>query len=99
MKQSNDEMKGIIETVKSLEDFGLLLELVSKTIQNEAIEQKVAFLSMLLGTLSVSLLGNILAGKGAIAMSHGQGMKRTGERIVRACCGNKKGQKNNKMDF
>ena len=49
---------------------------------------------MLLGTLGASLLGNILAGKGAIAMSHGQGMKKAGEGIVRACCGNKKGQKN-----
>ena len=37
---------------------------VSKTIQNEAKEQKGGFISMLLGTLGASLLGNILAGKG-----------------------------------
>ena len=66
---SNDEMKDFIEIVKSLEDSGLLLKGVSKTIQNEAEEQKGGFLSMLLGTLGGSLLGNILAGKGAIAMS------------------------------
>ena len=59
---SNDEMKDILKTVKSLEDSGLLLKGVSKTIQNEAKEQKGEFLSMLLGTLGASLLGNISAG-------------------------------------
>ena len=37
---SNDEMKGIIKIVKSLEDSGLLPEGVSETIQNEAKEQR-----------------------------------------------------------
>ena len=83
---SNDEMKDIIKIVKYLEDSGLLLEGVSKAIQNEAKEQKGVFLSMLLGTLGASLLGNILAGKG---------MSRAGEVIVRAVYGNKK----TKMDF
>ena len=57
---------------------------------------------MLLGTLGASLVGNILSGRGAIAMSHrrgvnkkGQGINRSGEGIVRAGFGNK----NNKMDF
>ena len=50
--------------VKSLEDSGLFLKGVSEKIQNEAKEQKGGFLSMLLGTLGASLLGNILAGKG-----------------------------------
>ena len=45
---------------------------------------------MLLGTLGASLLGNILAGKG---------INRAGEGVVRASYGNKKGKKNNKMDF
>ena len=58
---SNDEMKDI-RIVKSLEDSGLLLKGFSKTIQNEAKEQKGEFLSMLLGTLGASLLGKILAG-------------------------------------
>ena len=62
---SNDEIKDIIRTVKSLEDSGLLLKGISKIIQNEAKEQKGGFLSMLLGTLGASLLGNILAGKEA----------------------------------
>ena len=57
-------MEDIIKLVKSLEDSGLLLEGVSETIQNEAKEQKGRFLSMLLGTLGASLLGNILAWKG-----------------------------------
>ena len=92
---SNDEMKGIIKIDKSLEDSALLLKGVSETIQNEAKKQKGGSLSMLLGTLGVSLLGNILAGKGAIATSHGRGMNRAGEGIVRAGYGNK----NNKMDF
>ena len=78
---SNDEMKDIIETVKSLEDSILLLKGVSKTIQNEAKEQKEGFLSMLLGTLDASLLGNILAGKG---------IKRAGEGVIRAGYGNKR---------
>ena len=37
---SNDEMKGIIKIVKSLEDSGLLLEGASETIQNEGEESK-----------------------------------------------------------
>ena len=61
---SNNEMEDIIKIVKSLEDSGLLLKGVSETIQNEAKEQKGRFLSVLLGTLGASLLGNILAGKG-----------------------------------
>ena len=92
-------MKNIIKLVKSLEDSGSLLEGVSETIQNEAKGQKGGFLSMLLGTLVASLLRNILAGKGAIATSHGRGMNRAGEgaiakrqgrRIVWAGYGNKK---------
>ena len=56
-------MENIIKMVKSFENPGLLLKEVSKTIKNEAKEQKGGFFSMLLGTLGVSLLGNILAGK------------------------------------
>ena len=60
---SNNEMKDIIKIVKSLGDSGLLLEEVTKTVQNEVKEQKGGFLSMLLGTLGASLLGNLLRGK------------------------------------
>ena len=83
-------MKDIIRIVKSLEDSGLLLKGVSKTIQNEAKEQKGGFLSMLLGTLGASLLGDILTG---------QGTNRAGEGIVRAGYGNKRQDHKNKMDF
>ena len=81
-------MKDLIEIVKSLKDSGLLSKRVSKTIQNETKEQKGRFLSMLLGTLGASLLGNILAGNRAIAKSiseetklksQGQGVNRAGE--------------------
>ena len=61
---SNDEMKDIITIVKSLEDSGLSLKGVGKTSQDKVKEQKGGFLSMLLGTLGASLLGNILADKG-----------------------------------
>ena len=57
-------MENIIVIVESLEDSGLLPEGVSETIQNKAKEQKSEFISMLLATLSASLLGNILTGKG-----------------------------------
>ena len=68
---SNYKMKDILEIVKSLEDSGLLLKGVSETIKNETKEQNGGFLSMLLGTLGASLLGNMLAGKGAIRAEEG----------------------------
>ena len=68
-------MEDIINVVKSLEDSGLLSKRVSEKIQNEAKEQKGGFLSMLLGTLGASLLGNILVSKG---------MNRAGEGFIRA---------------
>ena len=49
---SNDEMKDIISIVKSLEDSGLLLKGVSKTIQDETKEQKGGFRSMRLNRAS-----------------------------------------------
>ena len=55
-------MEDTIKIVKSLEGSDLLLKVVTKTVQNEVKEQKGEFLSMLLGTLVVNLLGNILAG-------------------------------------
>ena len=99
---SNDEIKDIIKIVKSLEDSGLLLKGVTETVQNEVKKQKGGFLSMLLGTLGASLLGNILTGRGVIAKRQGRGINRVGkdgginragESIVRA------GYGSNKMDF
>ena len=51
---SNEEMNDIIKTVKSLEESGLLIKGVSKTIKNEAKEQKGRFLRILLGTLDAN---------------------------------------------
>ena len=69
-------MNDIMKIVQDLNDSNILLKGVTKTIKNETKEQKGGFLSMLLGTLGASLLGNLLAGKG----------------IVRAGSGNKKGR-------
>ena len=99
---SNDEIEGIIKIVKSLEDSGLLLKGVTETVQNEAKEQKGGFLSMLLGTLGASLLGNLLTGwginragkgRGINRAGKGRGINRAGEGVLRAGCGN------NKIDF
>ena len=76
---SNDKMDDILKIVKSLEDSGLLLKGVSETIQHEAKEQREGFLSMLLGTLGASLLGDILS-KGL----SGKGVIRAGEGTFRA---------------
>ena len=71
-------MNYIMKIVQALEDCNILLEGVTKKIKNETKGQKEGFLSMLLGTLGVILLGNFLSGKG----------------IVRADSGNKKGKGN-----
>ena len=68
---SNKEMKDISKTFKSLEDSGIFLKGVSDTKEDEIKEQKGGFLSMLLGTLGASLLGNMLAGKGVIGAGEG----------------------------
>ena len=87
---SNDEMKYIMRIVKSLEDSDLLLKGVSETIQNEAKEQNGGFLSMLLGTLGASVLGNILACKE---------INRAGEGAIRAGYGSKRQYHKKEMDF
>ena len=68
---SNEEMNNVMKIVKSLEESGLIVKGVSKTIKNEAKEQKVEFFSILLGPLSASLLRNLL----------------TDKRVLRACEG------------
>ena len=79
-----EDMNDIMKIIEALENTGILLKGVSKTIENETKEQIGGFLSMLLGTLGASLLGNLLTGKG---------MMRAGEGIVRAGDGNKKNTK------
>ena len=59
-----------------------MLKGVTKTIENETKEQKGGFLSMLLGTLGASLLGDLL--------TSGKGIVRAGEGVIRAVEGVKK---------
>ena len=77
-----EDMKDIMKIIKALENSGILLKGVSKAIKNETKEQKGGFLSMLLGTLGASLLGNLLTG--------GKGIMRASDGIVRAGSGSKK---------
>ena len=71
-----EDMNDIMKIIEALENSGILLKGVSKTIKNETKEQRGRFLSMLLGTLGASLLGNLLTG--------GKGIMRAGDGIVRA---------------
>ena len=68
---SNEEMTDIMKIVKPLEESSLLRNDVSKTIKNEAKEQKGGFLGMLLDTLRVSLLRNLLTVKSTIIAGEG----------------------------
>ena len=79
-------MNDIMKIVQALEDSNILLKGVTKTVQNEVKEQKGGFLSMLLGTLGASLLGNLLTRKGIHRAGKGEGIVRSG-------------YGNNKMDF
>ena len=84
-------MNDIMKIIEALENSGILLKGVSKTIKNETKEQRGGFLSMLLGTLGASLLGNLLTG--------GKGIVRAGDRIVRAGSGSKKNKLNSLLPF
>ena len=65
-------MNDIMKIVQAFEDSNILLKGVTKTIKNETKEQKGGFLSMLLGTLVSSLLGNLLAEKGIVRAGSGR---------------------------
>ena len=58
-----EDMKDIMKIIEALENSGILLKGVSKTIENETKEQTGGFSSMLFGTLGASLLGNLLTGE------------------------------------
>ena len=73
-----------MKIVQALKDSNILLKGVTKTIKNETKEQKGGFLSMSLGTLGASLLGNLLAGKGIIRAGSGN---KKGKGIIRAGTG------------
>ena len=78
-----------MKIVEALEDSNILLKGVTKTIENETKEQKGRFLSMWLGTLGASLLGNLLTGKGIVKAGS---ENNKGKGIVRAGSGNNKGK-------
>ena len=52
-------MNDIMKIIEALENSGILLKGVTKTIENETKEQRGGFLGMLLGTLGASLLSNL----------------------------------------
>ena len=83
---SIEEMNNIIKIIQALENSNILIKGVTKTIKNETKEQKGGFLSMLLGTLGASLLGNLLIGKGIVRASS---RNKKGKGIVRAGSGKK----------
>ena len=90
---SNKDIEDLIKIVKSLEDSGLTFKGVTELVQNEVNEQKGGFLSMLLGTLGASLLGNLLTGKGIYRAGKGKGIIRAGYGYP------SQNNSNNKMDF
>ena len=76
---SNDDMQDLLKIVKSLEDSRILINGIAETVKNEVKEQKGGFLSMLLGTLGASLLGDLLTKNFSV-----RGVIRAGEKTVRA---------------
>ena len=76
---SIDDMQDVLKIVKSLVDSSLLLDGITETVKNEVKEQKGGFLSMLLGSLGASLLGDLLTKN-----LSGRGVIRAGEGTVRA---------------
>ena len=92
---SNDKVEDIIKIVKPPEDSGLLLKGGTETVQNEVKERKGGFLSMLLGILGASLLGNLLTRRGINRAWKGRGITRVSEGVLRAGYGNRF----SKMDF
>ena len=84
-----ENMNDFMKIIEALENSGILLKGVSRTIKNETKEQRGGFLSMLLGTLGASLLGDLLTcGKGI--MTAGDGIVRAVDGIARAGEGSKK---------
>ena len=82
---SNDDMQDLLKIIKSLEGSGLLLDGITGTVKNEVKEQKGGFLSMLLGILGASLLGDFVRKN-----LSGRGVIRAGEGTIRAGYGSKK---------
>lgn len=56
-------MDDIIRIIKLLENSGILIDRISKTVKREIKRQESGFLGMLLGILSASMLANTIAKK------------------------------------
>ena len=69
-----------------------MLKEVTKTIKNETKEQKGGFLSMLLGTLGASLLGNLFTGKRIVRTGFGRHSLSAAPLNCSTSYGNKKGK-------
>ena len=72
---SNEQCEDITTIVQSLEELELLIKAISETIKKGAKEQKVEFLSILLGKLVSSTLRSALTGRAVI---------RVGDKTIRA---------------
>ena len=59
-----------MKIVKSLQDSGLLTKCLTQTVENKTKAQRSELLGMLLGTISVSLLRNMLEDKEEIMADH-----------------------------
>ena len=91
-----EDMNDIMKIIEALENSGILLKGISKTTENENKEQRGGFLSMLLGTLGASLLGNLLTG-GKGMMRAGDGIVRAGEASATSRARNERSKKNSKF--
>ena len=81
---SNDDMQDLLKIVKSLEDSGILLDGITEAAKTEVKEQKGCFLSILVGTLGASSLGDLLTKN-----LSGRGVVRAGEGAIIAGYGSK----------
>ena len=77
-------MNDVMKIVKILEESGLLIKDLSKAIINGVKEQRSQFLSMLLGILRASSIGNLLTGKEMKARIPASKVIRLGEGTFRA---------------
>ena len=87
---SNKDVNYIMKIIQALEKSNILLKGVTTKINNETKEQKGGFLSMLLGTLGASLLGNLLTEKGLLKAYSGRLLSSTSKNKKEK--GNKKGK-------
>ena len=87
-----EDMNDITKIIEALENSGILLKGLTKTIENKTKEQRDGFLSMLHSTLGASLLGNLLTGgKGMMRVGEGNAFSRArGEGMIKAGEGSKK---------